>query len=172
MSNEKRDNVVGIGHNQKNEFSKEQYEKLLNFTHWITCYAQSTISDIEHYFDEAFTKYEGGQSWQRKLKDFEVHEKRLEAKKLAKKYWSKGADKERIIKEAKDKGILEKFNNFKLKNDPSKPLKQRKADGHTPAGKKPSLDVYDKTGAGVGRKKGGPVKKYARGGGVRKAARY
>ena len=85
MSNEKRDNVVGIGHNQKNEFSKEQYEKLLNFTHWITCYAQSTISDIEHYFDEAFTKYEGGQSWQRKLKDFEVHEKRLEAKKLAKK---------------------------------------------------------------------------------------
>ena len=79
------------------------------------------------------------------------------AKNLAKKYFQKGSNKKEIVKQVKDKGILEKFNNFKLKFDPKRPLKEVKPYGHTRAGKKPSLDVYEKTGAGVGRKKGGKV---------------
>ena len=40
------------------------------------------------------------------------------AKQLAKKYWSKGADKKQIVQEVRDKGVLEKFNSFKLKVKP------------------------------------------------------
>tara|TARA_R100001015_G_C4446301_1_gene38063 strand:- start:35 stop:382 length:348 start_codon:yes stop_codon:yes gene_type:complete len=92
------------------------------------------------------------------------------AKKLAKKYWSEGSNKKDIVKEAKEKNILQKFNNFKLKYDPKKPLDKKSDRAVSPtAGKKPSLDTYEDTGAGVGRKKGGYIKKYAKGGGVRKA---
>jgi len=88
------------------------------------------------------------------------------AKQLAKKYWGKGADKKAIVKEAKDKGILEKFNNFKLKNDPSKPLKQDTGYGVKPTGgKKPSMGQQEATT----KAHGGSAKKYAYGGGVRKA---
>jgi hypothetical protein len=88
------------------------------------------------------------------------------AKNLAKKYFQKGSNKKEIVKQVKDKGILEKFNNFKLKFDPKRPLKEVKPYGRTRAGKKSSLDVYEKTGAGVGRKKGGKITKRKTGGQV------
>ena len=91
------------------------------------------------------------------------------AKSLAKKYWSKGSNKEKIVKEAKDKGILEKFNNFKLKNDPSKPLKKDTGYGVKPTGsKKPTMAQQE----AKMKASGGKVKKYAKGGGVRKAQTY
>lgn len=40
------------------------------------------------------------------------------ARRLAKKYWSKGADKKQIVQEVRDKGVLEKFNALKLKAKP------------------------------------------------------
>jgi hypothetical protein len=92
------------------------------------------------------------------------------AKKLATKYWSKGSNKKDIVKIAKEKNILQKFNSFKLKYDPSKPLSKKSDRAVNPtASKKPSLDTYENTGAEKGRKKGGYIKKYAKGGGVRKA---
>ena len=151
------------------------------------------------------------------------------AKQLAKKYWSKGADKKQIVQEVRDKGILEKFNSFKLKAKPKvdKPTKrpfkktsQEKQEywekGYARRAKKEDIDVAGKTKqemidavqthskatrpyyprvkegtdlkpkAGQGFKKlqglkkyapsskagkahGGSVKKYASGGGIRKA---
>ena len=83
----KKDNVIGIGHNQ-NDYSKEQYAKLMNTMHGVLCYAKGMVSDIEHKFDEAFTKHENANSWSRKLKDFEIHEKRLRAKNMSNKCYA------------------------------------------------------------------------------------
>jgi hypothetical protein len=47
------------------------------------------------------------------------------ARRLAKKYWSKGADKKQIVQEVKDKGVLEKFNAFKLKAKPKSDVKPK-----------------------------------------------
>ena len=83
----KKDNVIGIGHNQ-NEYSKEQYAKLMNATYKILSYAKDMVSNVEHKFDEAFTKHENAVSWERKLKDFEIHERRIKAKSMSKKCWN------------------------------------------------------------------------------------
>ena len=89
------------------------------------------------------------------------------AKDLFKKFKNATPAQQKIIKqEVKAKGLTDKFNYIKLKTDPTQPLKQRKAYGHTLAGKKPSLDIYEKTGAGVGRKKGGKITKRKTGGKV------
>ena len=107
MYNEKKkDNVVGIGHNQENNFSKEQYQKLMRGTHAALCFAKAMVSDIEHKFDEAFTKHENARSWNRRLKDFEVHEKRIKAKDMSDKAWKYLDDQVKALEEkAKVKGI-------------------------------------------------------------------
>ena len=89
------------------------------------------------------------------------------AQDLFKKFKKATPAQQKIIKqEVKAKGLTEKFNYIKLKTDPKRPLKEVKPYGHTRAGKKPSLDVYEKTGAGYGRKKGGTVSKRKKGGQV------
>jgi hypothetical protein len=96
------------------------------------------------------------------------------AKKLATKYWSKGADKKQIVQEVRDKGVLEKFNALKLKLDPKKPLNKSSNTGdpsHSLAkknigNKKPNMDIQE----GYMKASGGKVKKtYVMGGGIRKA---
>ena len=73
-------NVVGIGHNDANAYSKEQYEKLLSRFHWMMDYAGTAIHHMEHLFDEAFTGYRDPKSFSKqKLKPFEVHERRHRA---------------------------------------------------------------------------------------------
>ena len=139
------------------------------------------------------------------------------AKQLAKKYWGKGADKKAIVKEVREKGILEKFNSFKLKLKPKvdkptkRPFEKKSHEKQTKElesyAKRKKLDVegkssqeaaematqyqkanrpYTPTGSKtsdtmeglrkfrgltkyVQKKKGGSVKKYASGGGIRKA---
>jgi len=110
----KKDNVIGIGHNQ-NDYSKEQYAKLMNATHTILCYAKSMVSEIEHRFDEAFTKHINGNSWDRKLKDFEIHEKRISAKNLSNKCYKELREHVEALEErAKAKGIeIEESNDKK-----------------------------------------------------------
>ena len=44
-SEKKKDNVIGIGHNQ-NEYSKEQYAKLMNATYKILSYAKDMVSNV------------------------------------------------------------------------------------------------------------------------------
>jgi hypothetical protein len=83
MNNDnKKDNVIGIGHNQNN-YSKEQYAKLLKAMHKALLFTKYTAAEITHLFDEAFTKHENGRAYGVKLKDFEVHERRSHAKRLS-----------------------------------------------------------------------------------------
>jgi hypothetical protein len=105
----------------------------------------------------------GGGRYKKKLS---YTEKKKLGRKLAKKFDNTKSKKEKqnILKEVRDKGVREMFNKFK--EPTGKSLGQT---GYTSAGKKPSLDTYEDTGAGLGRKKGGYIKKYAKGGGVRKA---
>ena len=120
------------------------------------------------------------------------------AKQLAKKYWSKGADKKAIVKEVREKGILEKFNAFKLKAKPkvdkpkqSKPFSTKTAIKNLEKyAKQKNLDIEGMNEGEIALKArqhiranrpyeprfrnalGGSVKKYAKGGGVRKAQTY
>ena len=82
----------GIGHNSNilkdksptkeavETYTKEQYEKVLNRFHYIMDFANHGISQIEHLFDEAFTGHRNAMSFGKKLKSFEIHEKRQQAK--------------------------------------------------------------------------------------------
>jgi len=95
------------------------------------------------------------------------------AKDLFKKFKNATPAQQKIIKqEVKAKGLTDKFNYIKLKTNPTQPLKQIKEYGHTPAGKKPSLDIYEDTAAGTGRKKGGKIKYKARGGEAGKGIKF
>ena len=111
----KKDNVIGIGHNQKNDFSKEHYARLMNAALKMLCYAKGMVAEIEHKFDEAFTKHINGNSWDRKLKDFEIHEKRISAKNLSNKcYKDLSQYVEALEERAKVKGIeIEESNDKK-----------------------------------------------------------
>tara|TARA_R110001599_G_scaffold337287_1_gene555574 strand:+ start:435 stop:719 length:285 start_codon:yes stop_codon:yes gene_type:complete len=55
MQDKKKDNVVGIGHN--NNVSKEQYAKIVNKLHRMLKYSQQEINRVERFLDQAFTKY-------------------------------------------------------------------------------------------------------------------
>ena len=86
MSTEdKKNNVVGIGHNT-NQYSKEQYAKLVNSLHRAHKFAQQEMYKVRRLFDEAFTKYPNSNSHEPKLKEFEIHEKRHDADKIARKF--------------------------------------------------------------------------------------
>ena len=99
MNNEKKkDNVIGIGHNNNN-YSREQYAKLLKGLRHANLYAQQEMSRVRRLFDEAFTKRQNSNPYNDKLKDFEIHERRHDANEIARKF-NKYAD-ERV--EAIDK---------------------------------------------------------------------
>jgi len=106
MSNEKKkDNVVGIGHNQ-NDYSKDQYAKLLSALHRTHLYAQQEMSRVRRLFDEAFTKYPFSNPHENKLKDFEIHERRSDAETIARKFYDYADDRiDAIEKKAKADSI-------------------------------------------------------------------
>ena len=105
MNEDKNKNVVGIGHNN-NQYSKEQYAKLVNSLHKAWHHAKGIMHDVECKFDEAFTKHENGNAHSRKLKDFEIHVKRHEAKVAASRFWNSAKEHiEAIEKKAKADGI-------------------------------------------------------------------
>ena len=85
MEDKKRDNVVGIGHNT-NEYSKEQYAKVVNSLHRVLNFSRQELSRVERFLDQAFTKYPLSNSKQTKLKEFEVHESRQTGRDTARKY--------------------------------------------------------------------------------------
>ena len=85
MSEDKKNNVVGIGHNT-NQYSKEQFAKLLNHVHKAHRFAQQEMRRVRHLFNEALTKHTNSNPYQRKLKDFEVHERRNDAENIAGKF--------------------------------------------------------------------------------------
>jgi len=85
MNDKKRDNVVGIGHNT-NEYSKEQYAKVVNSLHRMLRFSRQELSRVERFLDQAFTKYPLSNSKQTKLKEFEVHESRQTGRDIARKY--------------------------------------------------------------------------------------
>jgi len=105
MNEDKKNNVVGIGHNNS-QYSKEQYAKLVNSLHKAWHHAKGIMHDVEWKFDEAFTKHEHGNAHSRKLKDFEIHEKRHEARVLVGKFWNHAKEHiEAIEKKAKTDDI-------------------------------------------------------------------
>ena len=86
MRNEdKKNNVIGIGHNT-NQYSKEQYTKLVNSLHHAHKFAAQEMRRVRHLFNEALTKHTNSNPYQRKLKDFEVHERRNDAENIAGKF--------------------------------------------------------------------------------------
>ena len=106
MSTEdKKNNVVGIGHNNS-QYSKEQYAKLVNSLHRAHLFAQEQMATVRLLFDEAFTKYPFSNPHETKLKDFQVHEKRRAADTMARKFYGYTDNKiEAIEKKAKADGI-------------------------------------------------------------------
>lgn len=80
MENSKKtkSNVVGIGHNN-NEYSKEQYAKVVNSLHHILLYARQEAHSIKRLLDGAFTGYRNSNPLGDKLKLFETHQIRNEA---------------------------------------------------------------------------------------------
>ena len=106
MSNEdKKNNVVGIGHNNS-QYSKEQYANLVNSLHHAHKFAQQEIGRVKSFFDAAFTKYHNSNPHSVKLKDFEIHEYRNEAIERARKYSAYAEQRIDVIeKKAKADGI-------------------------------------------------------------------
>jgi hypothetical protein len=100
MQKNKEDNVVSINHNA-NEISKESYEKLAIRFKQIVRHADSIIYSIRKNFDEAFTGHENSNPHARKLKNFEVNEKRQEANSY---YYEISKDLENEIK-ALEEGV-------------------------------------------------------------------
>ncbi len=76
---EKNNNtVVKLSNDQS--VTKDSYEKLASRFKETLSYAKGMMHEIRHRFDEAFTKHENSNPHiGRKLKDFEVHEKRAKA---------------------------------------------------------------------------------------------
>ena len=80
MSKNDNKNVTNLSNNRS--ITAESYQKLAeNFKQEIER-ANHFMWKVSRLFDEAFTKYEHSNPNARKLKDFEVHEKRQEAQKI------------------------------------------------------------------------------------------
>ena len=92
----KKDNVIGIGHN-RNNYSKEQYAKLLKGLRHANLYAQQEMNRVRRLFDEAFTKRQNSNPNLDKLKDFEVHERRHDANEIARKFNNYSEDRVEAI---------------------------------------------------------------------------
>jgi aspartyl/asparaginyl beta-hydroxylase (cupin superfamily) len=82
----KNDNKKVVNLNNNRSITAESYEKLAkNFKEEIER-ANHFMWKVSRLFDEAFTKYEHSNPNSRKLKDFEVHEKRQEAQSIDSKF--------------------------------------------------------------------------------------
>ena len=103
MQHKKKNNVVGIGHNSNN-YSHEQYAKVVNSLHRMLKYSQQELNRVERFLDQAFTKYPFSNPNQPKLKEFEVHESRAEGMRTARKYRA-STDKHIADVEAKAKAL-------------------------------------------------------------------
>jgi hypothetical protein len=79
MKPDNKNNVVTLSNDEP--ITKEAYEKLAKHFKEILKHVDHTLWDIRWSFDEAFTKHEHANPRNRKLKDFEVHEKRADANK-------------------------------------------------------------------------------------------
>jgi len=78
----KNDNKKVVNLNNNRSITQESYEKIArNFKEEIER-ANHFMWKVSRLFDEAFTKYEHSNPNARKLKDFEVHEKRQEAQSI------------------------------------------------------------------------------------------
>ncbi len=78
----KNDNKKVVNLNNNRSITQESYEKIArNFKEEIER-ANHFMWKVSRLFDEAFTKYEHSNPNARKLKDFEVHEKRQEAQEI------------------------------------------------------------------------------------------
>jgi|ETN01SMinimDraft_4_1059930.scaffolds.fasta_scaffold121349_1 hypothetical protein len=100
-----KSNVVGIGHNS-NEYSKVQYAKVVNSLHHILLYARQEADNINCMLDGAFTGFRNSNPDGQKLKLFETHQLRNEAKARDEKlyeYLSKRIEK--VEASAKAEGI-------------------------------------------------------------------
>jgi hypothetical protein len=76
------DNKKVVHLSNERSITKESYEKLAKRFKEILKYSDAMVWEIRRSFDEAFTKHENSNPHLgRKLKDFEVHEKRAEANK-------------------------------------------------------------------------------------------
>lgn len=106
MSKDKKNNVVGIGHNQNNDYSKEQYAKLVNSLHRMLKYSQQEIKNVGIFLDQAFTKYPLSNPNKQKLKEFQIHESRQRGKDIVSAYCKKAEkDIATVEANAKDDGI-------------------------------------------------------------------
>ena len=77
MQPEENNNVVTLSNDEP--ITKEVIKKIAKRFKEILKHADYTLWDIQHNFDEAFTKHEHSNPNSRKLKDFEVHERRADA---------------------------------------------------------------------------------------------
>lgn len=86
QSNNKKHNVVKIGHNSNRSISQETYEKLANrFMHIIEV-VNNNLTQLEKRYWEAFTKYpykskHDHYGSHKKLREHEVHEQKISADK-------------------------------------------------------------------------------------------
>jgi aspartyl/asparaginyl beta-hydroxylase (cupin superfamily) len=77
---QQEDKIVNLSNNRS--ITQENYEILAKKLKEQMQRADHFMWKVSRLFDEAFTKYEHSNPNARKLKDFEVHEKRQEAQKL------------------------------------------------------------------------------------------
>jgi len=77
MKQDDNKKVVQLSNNRS--ITQESYENLAKRFKEILNHANGMIYEVRHSFDEAFTKHEHSNPRSRKLKDFEVHEKRTAA---------------------------------------------------------------------------------------------
>jgi hypothetical protein len=75
-----KDNNTVVKLNNDQSVTKDSYEILAKKSKEIMRHAEGMIYHIRTRFDEAFTKYKHSNPHNRRLKDFEIHEKRDEAK--------------------------------------------------------------------------------------------
>ena len=80
MKPDNKDKIINLSNNRS--ITQENYEILAKKFKEQIERADHFMWKVSRLFDEAFTKYEHSNPNARKLKDFEVHEKRQEAQKL------------------------------------------------------------------------------------------
>ena len=79
MKPDNKDKIINLSNNRS--ITQENYEILAKKFKENMQRADHFLYKVGRLFDEAFTKYEHSNPNARKLKDFEVHEKRQEAQK-------------------------------------------------------------------------------------------
>ena len=80
MKPDNKDKIINLSNNRS--ITQENYEILAKKFKENMQRADHFLYKVGRLFDEAFTKYEHSNPNARKLKDFEVHEKRQEAQEI------------------------------------------------------------------------------------------